>query len=45
MRQGTFDLYLWTDTPLDISIDSRTPGLFESNPEDMLAHRETASES
>ena len=32
MRQGTFNLFLWKDKPLDISIGSKTPGLFEENP-------------
>ena len=42
MRQGTFNLFLWKDKTLDISINSQTPGLFESNPEDTLVDQVTS---
>lgn len=33
MRQGTFNLYLWHKTKLDMSLECKTPGLFYDKPE------------
>ena len=33
MRQGTFNLYLWRNRELDMSLQCTTPGLFEQWPD------------
>ena len=35
MRQGTFNLFLWQNKKLDMSIDCTTPGLFYDKPENL----------
>ena len=37
MRQGTYNLYLWQNRELDMSIDCTTPGLFYDKPEDIYS--------
>ena len=32
MRQGTFNLYLWQNKALDMSVECSTPGLFKETP-------------
>lgn len=39
MRQGTYNLYLWKNKELDMSLDSKTPGLFEENPDEIEGQR------
>ena len=34
MRQGTYNLYLWNNQQLDMSVQCSTPGLLEDLPED-----------
>jgi hypothetical protein len=31
MRQGTFNLFLWKNQQLDMSIECTTPGLLDAN--------------
>ncbi len=35
MRQGTFNLFLWKNKKLDMSLDCTTPGLFYDLPESL----------
>jgi len=37
MRQGTFNLYLWQNRELDMSLECTTPGLFKVWPKSQAA--------
>ena len=45
MRQGTFNLFLWKNKPLDMSMACTTPGLFEEQPSQIDSTHEEASET
>jgi hypothetical protein len=42
MRQGTFNLYLWQNKELDMSLDCQTPGLFYNKPENFCDFEDDA---